>query len=231
MTWLVASDWHLSPASPAGHGCLALAFLEGARASGAGIVLAGDVFDALFFGRARAEASHPEVAAAVASLAAAGRLRRLAGNHDPGAGDARLVLEIQGIGRVLVAHGHAHDPISSSPWGRLGDGISRHLGRVAAVRGAAGAVEWAARRLAGARMAAVFRARCLAEVERGGYDLGVFGHVHVPHVVRGDRYANCGAMSGGSLSYLALDGEGPRLGAVQERDLGAVGGAAGPGMG
>jgi UDP-2,3-diacylglucosamine pyrophosphatase LpxH len=211
VTWLVASDWHLSPRSPALHGRLAVAFLAQVRASEARLVLAGDVFEALFDRPGRAEGAHPAVVAALAALAAEGRLTRLAGNHDPAAGDARTVLDVDGIGRVLVAHGHAQDPVSASALGRLGDAVSRRLGHLAAVRGAARAVEVAARRLASERMVAVFRARWLAEVERGGFDLGVFGHVHVAHLAVGDRYANAGALDGERLSYLALDRAGPRL--------------------
>jgi UDP-2,3-diacylglucosamine pyrophosphatase LpxH len=207
----IASDWHLGPATPPADARAALAFLAAARRDGARVVLNGDVFDDLFAGPGRAEAAHPDVVAALAVLGAAGLLERTAGNHDPDAGVARVVLEVPGIGRVLVMHGHAADPVNASIVGRLGDGISRRFGRLALVRGAAWLAEVAARAVAGDRMVSIFRSRCLAIVEREGFDLGVFGHVHAAHLVPGDRYANAGALRDGVLEYLELSPGGARL--------------------
>jgi UDP-2,3-diacylglucosamine pyrophosphatase LpxH len=215
VTIWIASDWHLAPESPPVHARLAGAFLARARDAGVEIVLNGDVFDALFSGEGCAEAAHPEVAEAIAALATAGRLSRTAGNHDPAAGPERLILDVPALGRVLVAHGHTADPINRSLAGRLGDGISRRFGRLAAVRGAARAVELAARALAEGRMLAEFRRRCLDVVAREECALGVFGHVHVPHLERGDRYANSGGLTSEALSYLVLGPEGARLDALR----------------
>ncbi len=215
----IASDWHLSPESPAVHGRLARAFLARARAEGVEVVLNGDVFDDLFSGPGRAEAAHPLVVSELAALRGMGRLRRTRGNHDPDAGDDRLVLEVPGTGRVLVAHGHAADPINASPVGRLGDAISRRFGRLGPVRGAARLAERSVRALVGGRVVALFRARCLALVEREGFDLGVFGHVHVAHLAPGDRYANAGALGDEGLQYLELGPAGPRLRALHAVDL------------
>ncbi len=218
----IASDWHLGPRSPPAHGRLARAFIARADRAGARVVLNGDVFDDLFAGRGRAQAAHPETADAIAALAQAGRLERTRGNHDPDAGVERVVLEVPGVGRVLVTHGHRVDPVNASPVGRLGDAISRRFGRLAAVRGAARLAESTARAVAGERMIAVFRRRCLALVEREGFALGVFGHVHAPHLAPGDRYANAGALRDEVLSYLALELQGPRLCALGVRDLTAA---------
>jgi UDP-2,3-diacylglucosamine pyrophosphatase LpxH len=227
VTIWIASDWHLAPESPAEHARLARAFLARAREAGVRIVLNGDVFDVLFAGEGRAEAAHPEIAAEIAALAGAGRLSRVAGNHDPAAGPERLVLDVPPLGPVLVAHGHAADPVNRSPVGRLGDHISRRFGRLALVRGAARTVEAAARALAEERMLAVFRRRCLALVEREACALGVFGHVHVPHLVAGDPYVNAGGIAAAALSYLVLDDVGPRLATLRVGD--AVYGAEPPG--
>ena len=218
----IASDWHLGPESPPGHGRLARAFLARARAAGARVILNGDVFEDLFWGADRAAAAHPGVAEEVAALAREGRLERTSGNHDPEAGLPRLELSAPGVGRVLVAHGHAVDPLNASPLGRFGDGISRRFGRLALVRGAATLAEASARALAGPRIVALFRRRCLALLEREGFDLGVFGHVHAAHLVPGDRYANSGALRGSSLGYLELDAGGPRLRLLREDDLGTA---------
>lgn len=219
----IASDWHLAPGSPPAHGRLARAFLVRAREDGAQVVLNGDVFDDLFAGAGRAEAAHPEVVEALDALRAAGRLRRTRGNHDPDAGEARIVLEATGAGRVLVMHGDAVDPVSSSAIGRLGDGISRRFGRLALVRGAARLAEATVRAVAEDRMLAVFRTRCLAQIEREGADLGVFGHVHAAHLAPGDRYANAGSLHGDVLEYLELGPAGPRLAAVRAGDPGVEG--------
>lgn len=215
----ISSDWHLSPGSPAVHGRLARAFLAKARADGVHVILNGDVFEDLFSGPGHAEAAHPPVLAEIAALRREGRLGRTRGNHDPDAGEERLVLEVPGTGRVLVAHGHAADPVNASAIGRLGDGISRRFGRLAPVRGAAWLAEAAVRALAGERVVSLFRARCLALVEREGFDLGVFGHVHVPHLVAGDRYANSGALADDALHYLELGPSGARLAALHPADL------------
>jgi UDP-2,3-diacylglucosamine pyrophosphatase LpxH len=220
----IAGDWHLSARSPPVDARLAEAFLARAEASGARVVLNGDVFDDLFAGAGRPAAAHPRVAAAIDALARAGRLARTRGNHDPDAGPERLVVDVPGTGRVLVAHGNAVDPVSSSAIGRLGDGISRRFGRLAVVRGAARLAEAAVRAVAEERMMALFRRRCLALVEREAADLGVFGHVHAAHLAPGDRYANAGALGGGALSYLALEEDGPHLRVLT--DAGPANGAA-----
>jgi UDP-2,3-diacylglucosamine pyrophosphatase LpxH len=207
----IASDWHLGPLSPPVHGRLALLFLSRARERGAEVILNGDVFDDLFAGPGRAQAAHPRVAEAIGALEAEGRLRRTRGNHDPEAGPERLVVERPGVGRILVAHGHSLDPINASPIGRLGDAISRHLGRWAIVRGAAWLAEAAARGVAEERMIAVFRARCLRAVEAGGFDLGIFGHVHRAHRVAGDRYVNAGGLHDDGLEHAVVDATGARI--------------------
>lgn len=212
----IASDWHLGPESPAAHGRLALAFLERARAAGAKVILNGDVFDVLFAGTGRGEAAHPAVVEAMAALHAEHRLARTRGNHDPEDGDDEVELEWPGVGRVLVAHGHKADPVNASAIGRLGDGISRRFGRLSVVRGAAWLAEAAARTLAQGAMERTFRRRCLALVERGAFDLGVFGHVHVQHLVPGDRYANAGSLGADGLEFLALGAAGPRLERMQD---------------
>lgn len=201
----ISSDWHLGPLSPPSHGALALAFLARARQAGVEVILNGDAFDELFAGGAAARASHPGVAAAIEALEREGRLRRTAGNHDPGAGPARLELEWPRSGRVLVTHGHSLDPINSSPIGRLGDAVARRFGRSWLVRAAAALAAAAARTLAGERMVAAFRARCLRAVEEGGFDLGVFGHVHRAHAIGGDRYVNAGSLRDGALEWAVLD--------------------------
>lgn len=216
----ITGDWHLSPRSPPGHSRLARAFLARAERAGALVVLNGDVFDDLFAGAGRPALAHPDVAGAIDALARAGRLERTRGNHDPDAGAERVELTVPGVGRVLVAHGHAVDPVNSSPVGRLGDAISRRFGRLALVRGAAWLAEAAARAVAEERMVALFRRRCVNLVAREGFDLGVFGHVHVAHLSPGDRYANAGALGAEALSYLVVDPAGPRLCALRLADLG-----------
>jgi UDP-2,3-diacylglucosamine pyrophosphatase LpxH len=220
--FLISGDWHLAPGSPASHGRLASAFLARALAAGDTVVLNGDVFDELFSGPGRAEAAHPRVAGEMARLAAAGRLLRTSGNHDPRAGEDRLLLDVPGLGRVLVAHGHRVDPISCSPLGRLGDRISGRFGRHPLVRAAARLAEVSVRGLAGERILTVFRRRCLALTARERAVLGVFGHVHAAHLVAGDRYANAGALGADALSYLVLEGPRPRLAVLREEDLAAT---------
>jgi UDP-2,3-diacylglucosamine pyrophosphatase LpxH len=213
----IASDWHLGPSSPPAHGRLARAFLARAREDGVSVVLNGDVFDDLFEGPGRAEAAHPEVVAEMAALRRDGRLERTRGNHDPEGGVDRVVLDVPGIGRVLVMHGHAVDPMNASALGRLGDSISRRFGRLGIVRGAARLAEASARAVAGRRIVEIFRGRCLDLLRAEGFDLGVFGHVHAPHLVPGDRYANAGSLGDATLEYLEIGPEGPRLGALQDR--------------
>lgn len=224
MKVLVASDWHLGPSSPAAHARLAGDFLALARAEGAAVVLNGDVFDDLFSGAGRPEAAHPAVAGAIEALARVGRLWRTCGNHDPRSGAERVVLDVPGVGRVLLQHGHQLDPIGRSPAGRLGELVSRRFGRLAVVRGAAHLAEAAARALAGGRMAASFRRRALAVVEEEGFALGVFGHVHVAHAAAGDRYANSGALAGEALSFLELGRGGVRLRALPAHGPAGAGG-------
>jgi len=210
----VASDWHLGPRSPALHGRLALAFLTRARADGCDVILNGDVWEDLFAGPGEGRRAFPAVAAEADALAAEGRLRQTRGNHDPERGERQVELDWPGLGRVLVAHGHAVDPVNASPVGRLGDGISRRFGRLAVVRGAAWLAEAAVRGLMEERMVTLFAARCRRLVEAGGHALGVFGHVHRAHLAPGDRYANAGWLHGGTLEYLELGPAGPRLDGV-----------------
>jgi hypothetical protein len=68
-------------------------------------------------------------------------------------------------------------------------------------------------------MERLFRRRCLREIRREGCGLGVFGHLHVPHLVPGDPYVNAGGLLGGALSYVALDRSGPRLLRLRAEDL------------
>jgi UDP-2,3-diacylglucosamine pyrophosphatase LpxH len=215
----ISGDWHLSPRSPPAHARLARAFLARAEREGARVVLNGDVFDDLFAGVGRPALAHPDVADGIAALARAGRLERTSGNHDPDAGPERIELAAPGIGRIIVAHGHALDPVNASPVGRLGDAISRRFGRLGLVRGAAWLAEAVARAVAEERMVALFRRRCLNLVGREGFDLGVFGHVHVAHLAPGDRYANAGALGTEGLSYLVVDHAGPRLCTLRIGDL------------
>ena len=222
----IASDWHLSPRSPPSHARLAAEFLRRARLDGASVILNGDVFDDLFEGPGRCQRAHPEVAAEMEALRAMGWLRRTRGNHDPGEGEDRIVLEWPGLGRILVAHGHAADPVNQSWLGQLGDGISRRFGRLGVVRGAAALAEATARAAAGGHIVEVFRGRCLALVARERCDLGVFGHVHAAHLAPGDPYANAGSISGDGLHYLELGPGGPRLCVLPPEAL-AAGGRAG----
>lgn len=219
---LIASDWHLGPRSPAAHGRLALGFLGRARAAGGEVILNGDVWEELFAGPGAGPRAFPAVAAAAEALRAEGRLRQTCGNHDPDRGPAALALDWPGLGRVLVAHGHAADPVNASPLGRLGDGISRRFGRSALVRGFAAGAEALVRGLGEERLVALFSRRCRRLVAAGGYDLGVFGHVHRAHLAPDDRYANAGSLHGEALEYLVLDEAGPRLESLRLSDLGAA---------
>ena len=67
------------------------------------------------------------------------------------------------------------------------------------------------RAVAGERMLAVFRGRCLRALRQGGFDAGVFGHVHRAHAVAGDPYVNSGALHDDRLEYAVLDGAGIRI--------------------
>lgn len=207
----VASDWHLGPRSPPDHGRLALSFLAEARTDGAEVILNGDVWEDLFAGPGAGRRAFPAVAAAADAMAARGLLRETCGNHDPGGGPRQVELDWPRLGRVLVAHGHAADPVNASPIGRLGDGISRRFGRLGLVRGAAWLAEAAVRGLMEERMVRLFAARCRRLAEAGGFALGVFGHVHRAHLLPGDRYANAGWLHDETLEYLELGPAGPRL--------------------
>lgn len=207
----IASDWHLGSRPQPAKARLAALFLKTARLEGASVILNGDVFEDLFEGVGKGEQAHPEVVAEIEALRAMGRLRRTRGNHDPAAGEERIVLEWPGLGRVLVAHGDVADPVNRSVVGRLGNGISRRFGRLWVVRGAAALAERTARAAAGRRIARIFRTRCLELIRSEGCDLGVFGHVHEPHLDPSDRYANAGSMTRNGLEYLELGRAGPRL--------------------
>ncbi|MGH7670174.1 MAG: metallophosphoesterase [Gemmatimonadaceae bacterium] len=217
---LVSGDWHLGTYSPPAHRALALGFLRWAAQAGDQIVLNGDIFEGLFESPARGERAHPEVAALIGDLTARGALRRTQGNHDPDGGVASLVLQHAVLGRVLVAHGHLADPVHVSSVGNFGDGISRRLGHLRLVRGAA----WMAESVVAGTLAGpvdrLFRRRCLALMEREGCGFGIFGHNHRRHLVPGDPYANAGRLLQARLEYLVLDDTGPSL-----RDF-TVGGAA-----
>lgn len=210
---LVASDWHLGHFSDTAATELAVTFLERARAAGDDVILNGDIFEGLFETAAEAEAAQPHVSTLMADLMRLGRLRRTEGNHDPGSGAAALVIEHATLGRVLVTHGHTADPMHHSPALRVGDEISRRFGRLALVRGAARFAE-SITGLAGARVEALFRERCLALVGAAECALGIFGHVHRQRLVPGDTYANAGCLRGGRLEYLVLDGDGAHAAAA-----------------
>jgi UDP-2,3-diacylglucosamine pyrophosphatase LpxH len=217
---LVASDWHLGTRSPRAHAQLALAFLRRALADGDQVVLNGDIFEGLFERERAARLAHPEVVSALSELSRQGRLRQTQGNHDPQSGEERVELEWPGVGRILIAHGHAVDPLHGSAIGKLGDGISRHLGSLALVRGAARLANWTAETIAGERMVQIFRDRCLAAVDRGGYALGIFGHVHRQHLQAGERYANAGWLTEDRLEYLLLNGDGVHARALDRQEVG-----------
>lgn len=223
MRTLIAGDWHLGSYSPPPHARLAAEFLERAQRSGDLVVLNGDVFEGVFEPVASAEATQARVAALIADLTRAGRLLRTEGNHDPGAGAAQLVIEHAEAGRVLVMHGHRVDPMHGSPAGRAGDRISRRFGHLAIVRGAAHAVEAVVAGAAASRVDRYYQRRCRSVVERCGCDLGVFGHNHRRHLVRGDRYANAGCLKDAWLEYLVIDDAGPRLDRLGLTDLDAAG--------
>ncbi len=215
----IASDWHLAPRSPRAHAQLAAAFLLRARADGASVILNGDVFDDLFAGAGCGARAHPDVVAALERLRGEGLLRRLRGNHDPAGGEERVVLEWPAIGRVIVTHGDAVDPLHGSWLGRLGHAISLRAGGFALVRLAMALAEVTARALIGRRILRGFQARCRALVAREACALGVFGHVHAQHLAPGDPYANAGWLHGDRLEYLELGPGGARLRALTIAEL------------
>jgi UDP-2,3-diacylglucosamine pyrophosphatase LpxH len=211
MRTMIASDWHLGSFSTPMAAELARLFLERARAAGDRVVLNGDIFEGLFQPVQEAEAAHPVVQGIITEMTARGQLVRIAGNHDPDAGSLMMVLDHPSLGRVLIAHGHAADPLHQSSLGQLGDAISRRMGRAAIVRNAARFAECAANRLAGAAMEHTFRARCRSLVCREECALGVFGHIHRQYCATGDRYANAGHLEDRRLEYLVLADGGARL--------------------
>jgi predicted phosphodiesterase len=208
---LIAGDWHLGARSPASHDRLARAFLERARAARERVILNGDIFETLFLAAGVAERAHPQVAALVECMAAEGLLQRVEGNHDPGAGPPELVFDLPGLGRVLVAHGHARDPVHASLIGRIGEAVSRKHGRLAIVHLAMRIADAAAYVTIGRKLARTFRRRWIEVVEREGFSMGVFGHTHVSEVAPGGRYVNGGYLSDERLEYVAIEPNGPRL--------------------
>lgn len=211
MRVFVAGDWHLGTYTPSAESRLAVQFLLWARHQSDLIVLNGDIFEGLFEAPSRAERAQPQAAALMAELAAAGRLRRTLGNHDPEGGVLSIVLEHPVAGRVLIAHGHAADPMHASHVGHFGDGISRRFGTLGVVRGAAWLAETVVAGLFAGPVDRLYRAKCLAMVDRERCDLGVFGHNHRRHLAPGDRYANAGRLTRTRLEYLVLDNDGPSL--------------------
>lgn len=201
---LIASDWHLgSFSSPAAAG-LAQLFLERGRAAGDRVVLNGDIFEGLFEPAESAEAAQPAVRDLITEMTSREQLLRVAGNHDPDAGSLAMVLDQASVGRVLIAHGHAVDPLYHSPLGQLGDAVSRRVGHLAVVRGAASFAEHAANAVAGIAIEHAFQARCRAMVQHNDCVLGIFGHVHRRYLVPGDAYVNTGHLARERLEYLVL---------------------------
>ncbi|HTR77545.1 MAG TPA: metallophosphoesterase [Gemmatimonadaceae bacterium] len=215
---LIASDWHLGHFSAPAAARLALCFLERARRAGDAVVLNGDIFEGLFEPQVHAQSAHPEVCALIAAMTAAGQVRRTEGNHDPGAGVPSIILDHPTLGRVLVAHGHAVDPMQGSAVLNVGDGISRRFGKFAVVRGAAWLADATARRVAGPSIERVFRTLCTAAVERERCAFGVFGHVHRQFLGAGQRYANAGHLRRTRLEFLALTETGAELGRLELAD-------------
>jgi UDP-2,3-diacylglucosamine pyrophosphatase LpxH len=209
---LVASDWHLSRYSSPETSTLALAFLERVRDSGDDVILNGDIFEGLFEPVALSEAAHPHVASLMEGMRRKGQLRRTEGNHDPGAGEAAIVLGHEILGPILVMHGHVADPLRTSPVGRLGDFISRRFGWIPAVRLAARLAEQSAS-LTAHRVERMFSRRCRDLVVRRLSGMGIFGHIHRQYLVAGDRYANAGHLTDQRLEFIAIS----RGGANAER--------------
>lgn len=201
---VIASDWHLGSFSQPGAVGLARRFLEHAQAAGDRVVLNGDIFEGLFQPVEEAEAAHPTVRDIIAKISTGGQLVRVAGNHDPHAGSLTLILDEPAIGRVLIAHGHAVDPLHRSPLGRFGDAISRRMGHMGMVRGAASLAECVANRAAGPAIERTFQGRCRALVHRESCVLGIFGHIHRHYFAPGDTYANAGHLTRERLEYLIL---------------------------
>ena len=217
---LVASDWHLSRYSSAETSTLALAFLERARDSGDEVILNGDIFEGLFEPVALSEAAHPHVVSLIGAMRRAGQLRRTEGNHDPGAGDASIVVGHGRLGPILVMHGHVADPLRMSRVGRLGDFISRRFGWIPAVRLAARLAEQGAS-LTAHRVEQVFSRRCRDLVARrlSGAGLGIFGHIHRQYLVAGDRYANAGHLTDQRLEFIAISRDGTEAGRLDISEL------------
>ena len=204
MRTLIASDWHLSSFSPSRAVGLAELFLTRAQTAGDRVILNGDIFEGLFQHVEEAQAAHPATLSMIEEMMHDRQLVRTAGNHDPDAGSLTLILDQVGIGRILVAHGHTVDPLHRSSIGRFGDAISRRIGHLAIVRGAAGLAERTANRIVGGAMEQTFRTRCRAMVRRERCTLGVFGHIHRPYYAAGDTYANAGHLTPERLEYLVL---------------------------
>jgi UDP-2,3-diacylglucosamine pyrophosphatase LpxH len=201
---LVASDWHLGSFSSSVAAQLAQRFLECARATGDRVVLNGDIFEGLFEPAEQAEAAHPVVRDMIAEMTTRGQLLRLAGNHDQDAGRSVFIVDQPKIGRVLISHGHAVDSLHHSRLGHAGDAISRRMGHVAAVRGAARFAERAAKAIAGVAIEHVFQVRCRALVKQSKCVVGIFGHIHRRYLAPGDAYANAGYLTRTRLEYLIL---------------------------
>ncbi len=201
---LVASDWHLGSFSSSVAEQLAQRFLEYARETGDRVVLNGDIFEGLFEPAEQAEAAHPVVRDMIAEMATRGQLLRLAGNHDPDVDRSLVIVDQPKIGRVLISHGHAVDSLHHSRLGHAGDAISRRMGHVAVVRGAARFAERAAKAIAGVAIEHVFQVRCRALVTQSKCVVGIFGHIHRRYLAPGDAYANAGYLSRTRLEYLVL---------------------------
>jgi len=218
MRTLIASDWHLGTYSPPGTADLARRFLDRARASGDRVILNGDIFEGLFESLDQAEAAHAALRDQIAEMTQLGQLSRTAGNHDPESGVASVVLDHPVLGRVLVAHGHAVDPLHGSPVGRLGDAISRRIGYLTVVRGAARMAEHVANRVVGMAMERTFRARCRGMIGRERCELGVFGHIHRRYLAPTDNYANAGYLTPARLEYLVLTDDSLHLAQLEAGD-------------
>jgi hypothetical protein len=215
---LIASDWHLSRYSSTATSTLALAFLERARDSGDDVILNGDIFEGLFEPIALSEEAHPHIVSIIGAMSRTGQLRRTEGNHDPGAGEAAIVLGHETLGPILVMHGHVADPLRTSPVGKLGDFISRRFGWIPAVRLAARLAEQSAS-LTSHRIEKIFSDRCRAIVTRRLGGVGVFGHIHRQYLVAGDQYANAGHLTDQRLEYIAIDRKGAEAARLEMSEL------------
>jgi hypothetical protein len=156
---------------------------------------------------ALSQAAHPHVVSLMEAMTRTGQLRRTEGNHDPGAGSSEIVLGHEGLGPILVMHGHVADPLRMSPVGRIGDFISRRLGWIPAVRLAARLAEQSAS-LTAHRVERVFSRRCRDLVARRPTRMGIFGHIHRQYLVAGDRYANAGHLTDQRLEFIAISRDG-----------------------